>query len=343
MISFIKPSKPNMEMFNKLLESSIETNHYTNFGTNHNLLKQKISELVGTDKVILVANATLALDGLHDILSTKCGAAYLPSFTFPATNQGCRVSSVMSNTYSGGHHIGRAYWNNTAQGDTYAVTVNPFGCLNKPCEKPKTKYWIIDNAAGLLTQTKDWMYNGADAVIYSLHATKILSACEGGVVVFKDNALYEEYLEYINFGFRQQANGSRTVSERGSNHKMSELSAAWCLMNLETLNEEILKRIDITNVYLNFCEKYDIPFIHSLQTFWLLGKEPALKIQKFAFERGVDVRPYYQRLSITNEKCMITDTFNMNGVCLPSRPTLTNTDEQTILEMLEEAKRLNLV
>ena len=108
MIAFIKPPKPNMDLFNKYFSASIEKNHYTNFGVNHEILKNKFSDIAGTDKIVLTANATLALDGLHDILSDKCGIAYLPSFTFPATNQGCKISSIFSKTIGEGNNIGRA-------------------------------------------------------------------------------------------------------------------------------------------------------------------------------------------------------------------------------------------
>jgi len=343
MISYIKPPKPNTEVFNKFLADSIEQNHYTNFGINHNRLKNKFIEMTNIEEVVLVTNATVALDGLHNILSTKCGVAFLPSFTFPATNQGCNVSTIMSNTRSGGSDIGRAYWDITADGDTYSVTVNPFGCINKPCEKPKTKYWIVDNAAGLVQQTKEWFNNGADAVVYSLHATKILSACEGGVVFFKNKDLYQEYSEYINFGYKTQPDGNRIAGIKGSNHKMSELNAAWCLMNLETVDEDIKARTHIMNQYKEFCENNSIPYIPSLQGFWLLGKELATKIQKFAFERKIDVRPYYQALPLTNNKCRVTNLFNENGICLPTRATLEKDEVSRIIYMLHEAKVENLI
>ena len=283
--------------------------------------------------------------GLHDILSDKCGIAYLPSFTFPATNQGCKISSIFSKTIGEGNNIGRATWGNCTNynSGTYAITVNPFGCLNPPCEKPHSAYWIIDNAAGILSQTKNWFNAGADAVIYSLHATKILSACEGGLVAFNNQKLYEEYSEYINFSFKTLPNGSRISGIRGSNHKMSELSAAWCLMNLETYEKEIASRACIAASYRGFCESNDIPYIHSLQAFWLLGKEPATKIQKFAFKHNIDVRPYYQKICYCTENCLVTNTFNQKGFCIPTRSTLTDGEIKNILNMLKEAKEMKLI
>ena len=343
MISFILPQKPRIEIFHQYLAESIKKDHYTNFGSNHNLLLQKFSEIVGTDKIVLTANATLILDGLHDILSRKCGLAYLPSFTFPATNQGCRVATIYGTTISGGKDIGRAQWDCNSYTDTYAVSVNPFGSLAEPQRKPNTAYWIVDNAAGLLSQSKDWLEAGADAVVYSLHATKILSACEGGLVVFKNDNLYKEYCEYINFGFKVSPDGSRITGICGSNHKMSELSAAWCLMNLHELDTEIEKREEISNSYKEFCDIYKIPHIYSLQAFWLLGIKDSTEMQKFAAEKHhIDIRPYYQTLQDAG-RCHVTKRFNQKGFCLPTRSTLTKQETKSILMMLQEAKDLNMI
>ena len=47
MIPFIKPKKPNIELFNRLLSDSIEHNHYTNFGPNEKRLREAFAELTG--------------------------------------------------------------------------------------------------------------------------------------------------------------------------------------------------------------------------------------------------------------------------------------------------------
>jgi len=344
MIPFIKPDKPNTELFNTLLSTSIEQNHYTNFGPNHNKLKETLVELTGISNVILTCNATVALEGLHTLLSRKCGIAYLPSFTFPATNQGCLVSTITGSTINQGQNIGRTSWKCSSYVFSYAITVNPFGSTNPVCERSKEPtYWVIDNAAGLLPQAKEWLAAGADAVVYSLHATKILSACEGGVIFFRTNEIYEDYLEHMNFGFKPLADGSRLVSYQGSNHKMSELSAAWCLSMLPGLNKNIEKRQKIADAYKAFCVEYNVPYIPSLQAFWLLGKEDALKIRKFGLINGIDFRPYYQKLPFDNSNCPNTKLFTTNGFCLPTRSTLTDSELGLILDCLQAAKLLCLI
>ena len=347
MIPFIKPHKPDVAFFNQLLSNSITQNHYSNFGPNERCLKQKFTELTGISNLVLTCNATVALEGLHAILSRRCGVAYLPSFTFPATNQGCLVSSIYGNTIDSSLDIGRTKWNysvTTNSLDSYAITVNPFGSTNAVCDRPSgVSFWVVDNAAGFLSQAEDWLDMGADAVVYSLHATKILSACEGGVVFFKNTKLYEEYLEYINFGFKALPDGSRIVQHQGSNHKMSELSAAWCLMSLYHYHEEITIRRKIASAYDAFCKANAIPCIPSLQAFWMLGKHTSNSIQKFGIQNGVDFRPYYQKLPLDNSGCKVTQLFTSKGFCLPTRSTLEDEEVAHILKVLDKAKALDLV
>ena len=68
-----------------------------------------------------------------------------------------------------------------------------------------------------------------------LHATKILNACEGGAVVTNDHELAARVRLMRNFGFR----GFDDVVCVGTNGKMSEVSAAIGLTNLESLDDFI--------------------------------------------------------------------------------------------------------
>ena len=349
MIPFLRPNKPNLEVFSNFLKDSVEKNHYTNFGPNHNKLKSKFQELTGVQDVVLACNATVILDGLHTLLAWH-DLAYLPSFTFPATNQGCQTIPKYSETIIEGEHIGKPVWDTIHDSNTgteaYAVTVNPFGSLSKPCDRPAdVGYWIVDNAAGLLTQTESWLDAGADAVVYSLHATKILSACEGGVVFFSSSVagqkLYAEYSKYINFGIKVNAGGYRSIGIEGSNHKMSELSAAWCLMNLETYLEDVAGRLVTLSTYCNFCKASNVTYIPSVQAFWILGKVSNLEIQDKAKEYEVEVRPYYEKLSMYEPQSKSnTNLFNSNGFCIPSY----SIDYMyPVVDMLKKLKELDFI
>lgn len=78
---------------------------------------------------------------------------------------------------------------------------------------------VIDAASGFdCFRTSTF---GKTAVVFSLHATKVLGCGEGAVIVSRDTALLRHVHEQTNFGYY-----TRRISIPGINSKMSEYTAA---------------------------------------------------------------------------------------------------------------------
>ena len=73
------------------------------------------------------------------------------------------------------------------------------------------------------------------AEVFSFHATKVASAGEGGAITTNDAELAHRLRLMRNFGFA----GYDTITELGTNGKMSELAAAFGITSLESLGEFI--------------------------------------------------------------------------------------------------------
>jgi len=71
--------------------------------------------------------------------------------------------------------------------------------------------------------------------VFSLHASKLLSACEGGYITTNDDALASELRHLRSFGFA----GEDRVVALGTNAKMPELHAAWALACLVGVGEQV--------------------------------------------------------------------------------------------------------
>ena len=71
-----------------------------------------------------------------------------------------------------------------------------------------------------------------DCEVFSFHATKFFNTFEGGAVVTNDDRLAEKMRLMRNFGFA----GYDNVIYPGTNGKMTEISAAMGLTNLESLD-----------------------------------------------------------------------------------------------------------
>lgn len=322
-IPFINIPNPDIEYFNLLLKESIEAGHYTNFGPNESLLTKEIADLIDNNYVVCSANATLILEGIYKILSIirPKDIICLPSFTFPATCLSVINSHFYAPTYSD-NRIG--FSNFEGIGCKIAVTTAPFGA-KRPSNyiRPNVDLWIVDNAAGAtpsMDKVIDWLDNGADVVIVSLHATKTLSACEGGFVVFNKNQkdLYEAYRSFINFGFYFEGEDKKINKFGGSNHKMSELSASWARMFMHKIfSIDYTKRKKIADHYESFCKEKSIPHIYSEQAFWILHNRKSKIVTKEMSSFDIEVKPYYTPL-VGN----ISDEFSIeiseNGLCLPT-------------------------
>lgn len=320
-IPFMNIVAPDIDYFNNLFNESVKANHYTNFGPNEKKLIE-ILESLTKHPVLCAANATLILDGLHHILSQRCNICYLPGFTFPATSLGCRIEHKFGETEITGELIGFATFESPIKDKTYSITTVPFG-TNKPTNyiRPNTEFWIVDNAAGTspdMEKAKEWIDIGADVVIFSLHATKILSGCEGGFAVFNNKFLYDNYKKYLNFGFFFE-NEEKQVDLIGSNHKMSELSAAYVLMYYDCLFEkEYRDRINIADKYKNFCEIKGIEYIYSAQAFWIKCKEESSKVEVKLKQFDIETKPYYRPLFGQKQIDKGSIELSEKGLCLPT-------------------------
>jgi dTDP-4-amino-4,6-dideoxygalactose transaminase len=321
MINFLKIKSPPLDLVNKFFSKSIEKGFFTNFGPNEQELTQILEGLTGR-KTICTANATLILDGLHHILSQVCTKAYLPSFTFPATNLGCRISYTLSSTTLTQEGLGFAEFD-VREDKSYAITTAPFGAA-KPENyvRPNTTFWIVDNAGGTsptMNKVNAWLEAGADVVICSLHATKILTGCEGGFAVFNNKALYDMYRKYIVFGFYLDENLEKKSMPIGSNHKMSELTAAYILAYYHAVFEhEYAERTLTADAYQNFCENEGVPYIYSPQAFWLQCKSNAFEVSTILEQKGIETRPYYQQLFSSDKVDPGAKILSLHGLCLPT-------------------------
>jgi dTDP-4-amino-4,6-dideoxygalactose transaminase len=119
--------------------------------------------------------------------------------------------------------------------DIALVPVMPFGAEVDFSDFNNFTNVIVDAAASLGRVPPKFsnMKNGW-SVVYSLHATKVLGAGEGAIVVCGSEQMAESLRSWINFGF---ANG-RVSSTPGSNAKMSEFNAAYGLASLRNFEVE---------------------------------------------------------------------------------------------------------
>ena len=101
--------------------------------------------------------------------------------------------------------------------------------------------------------------NHGDLSVLSFHATKVFSTFEGGAIICPDAKTKHRIDHLKNFGFVDET----TVVAPGINGKMSEINAAFGMLQLQHIDEAIAKRRAIDAVYRD--ELKNVPGIRCLQ------------------------------------------------------------------------------
>ena len=219
-IPVMRPKSPTFPRAAARLARVDGSGYYSNFGPQERELRERFAKLLRVDpaQVMTAANATFGLAGAVAILG---GSRWVvPVFTFAATPAAVIAAGAEVVFADVGVDVVLDAAGISVDG---LMPVAPFGA------PPDLKRWsgagrVVHDAAASLGNDMDLSgLPAGQAVVFSLHATKVLGAGEGGVVVFGDEADAARFRAWTNFGF----SGSREAQVAGVNAKMSEIQACY--------------------------------------------------------------------------------------------------------------------
>ena len=212
-------------------------NQHSNFGPLVMRLEDELAQSlnVPTEHVVVFSNCTDALAAAAATADVALGAV-IPGFSFVATLRAVQVA--MPNRFRI-EDVNSMSWclEPTEAGilKEVHVPVAPFGTDPSPILNDfKGRSVVVDAAASLGTFPDLSTLESRHAVCFSLHATKVFGAGEGGFAVFGDALWATRAREWSNFG--RNLDGFQAS---GTNSKMSEVQAAFCLAKLEQREEEM--------------------------------------------------------------------------------------------------------
>jgi dTDP-4-amino-4,6-dideoxygalactose transaminase len=189
---------------------------------------------VSPDLIIPLANATLAIQGCLEILNQKKWV--IPDYTFSATAHAAvnaKKSVLISDVHLDNFQLNVP--ENQKRCELGAIPVMPFGAPILFEDWEGFDSLVIDAAASLGALPPDFSQMPHNSmVVYSLHATKVLGAGEGALVVCQNASLADRLRVWSNFGF----DGERVASILGTNAKMSEYACAIALASISDLAAE---------------------------------------------------------------------------------------------------------
>jgi dTDP-4-amino-4,6-dideoxygalactose transaminase len=204
-IPVMKPKLPGHQSLIGYLKRIDESRTYTNFGPLHRELEARLAEYFGVraDEVLLVANGTLALQGA---VAAVTGDAdwVMPSWTFVASAEAVAAAGREIQFAD----VDAATWTMRLESESANLphmVVAPFGDsprLREIRREVKSSPIIIDAASCFDSCRSLGSADLANSmVMLSLHATKLVTTGEGGVLI-GDAAWVSDVKRWSNFGFR---------------------------------------------------------------------------------------------------------------------------------------------
>jgi perosamine synthetase len=331
-------------------------------------LEQRFKDVLGVPRAIAVANGTVAIQLVLRALNIGPGdEVIVPDFAFVA---------AASQTYWAGAtpvlaDVEKDTWcldpnsvrENISPKTKAVISVHTYGnvcnlkLINGICEE-KGIFHIEDSAESLFSRDGE-TYAGCSgtAGTFSFHATKTITTGEGGLVVCRDEALYDRMVLICNHGMTPR--GSYWHVLPGSNFRMTNMQAALGMARMNGMDSIIGERKKLLSIYRKLAQGHSN---YELQRFrssvdpvvWTLGvklngdktsERRAVLMNRYE-GAGIEVRPGFHSASEMPEISKIaivrtplsrsTELAN-SVIALPFYPGLQQTEAEEIMSIMGDA------
>lgn len=249
-----QPYLPPLEEFIPYLEKIWENKILTNGGPFHQQLEKDLCDYLGVKHICLFTNGTIALVTALQALRIT-GEVITTPYSFVATAHSLLwngIKPVFVDVDPNTLNLDPAKIEAAITPQTTAIM--PVHCYGHPCDVEAIQK-IADNynlkviydaahAFGVQCHCGSVLNHG-DLSVLSFHATKVFNTFEGGAIICPDAKTKVRIDQLKNFGHVGEIN----VVAPGINGKMSEINAAFGLLQLKYVDEAIARRKEIDSTY----------------------------------------------------------------------------------------------
>lgn len=249
-----QPALPPLEEFIPYLQEIWDNKILTNGGPFHQQLEKALCNYLGVKHLALFSNGTLGLVTALQALRVT-GEVITTPYSFVATAHSLLwngIKPVFADVDPDTLNLDPAKIEAAITPHTTAIM--PVHCYGHPCDVEAIQK-IADNynlrviydaahAFGVQDQGGSVLRHG-DLSVLSFHATKVFNTFEGGAIVCPDAKTKQRIDHLKNFGFVDET----TVVAPGINGKMSEINAAFGMLQLQHVDSSLAKRQSIDAVY----------------------------------------------------------------------------------------------
>lgn len=344
-----KPALLSKTTFLRRVETIVDSHVLTNNGPYVRKLEDAVADYVGAE-CVAVSNATVALYLVANALNIR--AIHVPSFTFIATAHAFHAAGaaltfldVMEDTPH--VELGRVH-----QLPVCAVNLYGNGCDVCPDTVPRRKAPLIfDSAHALGVSHKAPLGGRGTCEVFSLHATKFISAGEGGLITTRDHSLAAALRDMRNCGFDHRSKDPHgAIRGWGINAKMPEINAALGLTNFEDM--ERFRAINEEN-YRTYAQYLpgeialfdpDQGGYRSNYSYVVVTVPPEIRDQLLQdlYDNGVYARTYFHphaaRVYGLTTSLPHADRWSRSVICLPTGPTIGKDDIRRVCRVFDRSR-----
>lgn len=347
----IRWAEPNLGVEEKrLLKEVIDSGWIGGNGPKMKELERTFANVVGANHAIAVCNGTCGL--LASVITAKefCDAKAIavPTFTFiapvnvAAMFKPLRLLDCRLDTFE----------INLLEKNELVIPVDVGGL---PCDLD----WIIENSDFVIedacealgsTYKKRKIGSIANISVFSLHAAKVVTSGEGGMITTNDEEIAEYLRSVVNQGYpKEKAPHEYSHIIRGLNFRMTEMQAAIALAQLRKLRRFLGIRKKIAETYKDILgdkvgyQKIPKDREHPYFLF-LIVLEPKLRekvllnLKKNNVETKVTWKPVHLQPPYSNVKafCPNSERIWKQVLSLPIHNKLTEEEAQFVAEKILE-------
>jgi dTDP-4-amino-4,6-dideoxygalactose transaminase len=249
-----QPALPPLEDFIPYLQQIWNNKILTNGGPFHQQFETELARYLGVPHLSLFSNGTLALMTAMQSLRIT-GEVITTPYSFVATGHSLLwngIKPVFVDIEPDTFNIDPRLIEAAITPQTTAIL--PVHCYGRPCNVEQIEeiaanfgLKVIYDAAHAfgVQHCGSSVLNHGDLSVLSFHATKVFNTFEGGAIICKD-ARTKRHIDHLkNFGFADEV----TVVAPGINGKMSEVNAAFGLLQLKTIDAVLAGRAAVDHRY----------------------------------------------------------------------------------------------
>ncbi|NJC26148.1 DegT/DnrJ/EryC1/StrS family aminotransferase [Neolewinella antarctica] len=356
-IQVTKTTLPPLPQYHALLQEIWTLNWVTNNGPKCQELEEKLAARLDTDCCLLVSNGTIALQLAIKALGLS-GSVVTTPFSYVATTNSLLwegMTPIFADVETEYFTIDPELVEAAIRPDTTAILathVYGYPCQHEALQAIADKHGLslIYDAAHAFGVRLDGqsVLRWGDISTLSFHATKVFHTIEGGGLVCRTPDMKRQVGLLRSFG-----HVGADYQSAGINGKTSELNAAIGLLNLETIDEQILARQRVHERYQTqlvgsgfrcLSPKHYPGLTYNYAYFPIVCQsyEEREAVVAYLNEHNVFPRKYFDPSLNTlpfldadlRTPCPVSEKAAQTVLCLPFHPEMTDEEVDRIAQMV---------